>query len=388
MELKQSDYERLGRIYGLERDIETLTAEFAKVKSKFRADRNAILDNISAVKKEIASPAETPELPLAAGNETENGRNGESASPDTEEQRLADEINRKTSKKTGKTKKDTMAVERTLITVFPVCDEVKNGEFIGCCQCDALCSEKITGFGNAAACSSTVACSKDCPKAIRKEDIEDKSEEALFHKAQEWYGNTPLKQVSTSSGRPIVQQLTVSDLMKHLNCSRDLTTRLYDRIIYEKYKTLEEKKATDKNVCATYDKDLANAAKAPLMIFTVYKLDLENKKIFSYDSGKNKFILDGNCISKAATLREFKHLQENKAGFLDIDRITTWTAKPGLDQFILFQGDYHGAVYDQKQLRFIRPGMKGWGKHQKFSNLEQYNEALAGYRKDSTYLEA
>ena len=361
-----------------------------------------------------------------------------------------------------------MKVERTLLTVFPVCDAVKDGACIGCCQCDdSACADKIINFGNAIECPSTVACSSGCPRAIQKEDIEDAkdkkerkdaedTEEKLFSMAKEWYKNTPEYQ-TMGRGAGKISCRGVLDLQRYLNVSREKATELYDRIIDDKYKPAESASVTpvpdsvvinvryyggthiaravglgitasstsDYEPAARavavkiygddnfeliqygpahtwiakplaskpvinekqYDKDLANAAKVPLDL-TVYKLDLENKKIFSYDHEKKKFVLDSNCISKAATLREFKRLQKNETGFLDIDRITTWPSNPDLAQFTLFQGDYHGAVYDHKQIRFIKPGMHGWGKHQKFSNLEQYNEALADYRKDPNYIEA
>ena len=173
MELKQSDYERLGRIYGLERDIETLTAEFAKVKSKFRADRNAILDNISAIKKEIASPLETPELGLDHGI---HGTHGNTKYPEGEEKLAgSSEVGRKENagpvgKARGKVKKDTMAVKRTLSNVKPPCDACAHDE-PGCCQCEAeSCKDRIVQFGDAVGCLKQVACyacSVKCPRLIQ-----------------------------------------------------------------------------------------------------------------------------------------------------------------------------------------------------------------------------
>ncbi|MFA6292564.1 MAG: hypothetical protein WC637_12320, partial [Victivallales bacterium] len=69
MNLKQSDYERLGKIYGLEQEIGELDAKFATVRADHKRAKKEITDRITAIKKEIESPVETPELPMLTAKE-------------------------------------------------------------------------------------------------------------------------------------------------------------------------------------------------------------------------------------------------------------------------------------------------------------------------------
>lgn len=368
-------------------------------------------------------------------------------------------------------------VERTLLTVFPVCDAVKDGACIGCCQCDdSACADKIINFGNAIECPSTVACSSGCPRAIQEEDIEETRETAIerVEKATAlaknaaknlitlyvlrgdtvqdlntlagsgndgYFVSVKRNQIAVSKDRvtqyfdlaelraeilataelpktstgvtPVPAEvvinvryyggthiaravglgITASSTSDYEPAARAVAVKIYDDnfelIQYGPAHTWIAKPLASKPVIneKQHDKDIANAAKVPLTL-TVYKLDLENKNILRYHLGEKKFVEHVKYKSKAETLRQFKRLQENETGFLDIDRITTWPSKSDLAQFIIFQGDYHGAVYDHKQIRFIKPGMHGWGKPEKFTNEQQYYARLEELRKDPNYIEA
>jgi hypothetical protein len=75
----------------------------------------------------------------------------------------------KPKKARGKAKKDTMKAEQSLtITADFICDEIENGEVLGCCQCEKDdCSIRNAAFGNAVECTVNLACSENCPRFIK-----------------------------------------------------------------------------------------------------------------------------------------------------------------------------------------------------------------------------
>ncbi|MFA6292563.1 MAG: hypothetical protein WC637_12315, partial [Victivallales bacterium] len=293
----------------------------------------------------------------------------------------------------GKAKGDTMKVEKTLADVEALCGE----ECEGCCACqNEECTVRFTNFGKAVECVRKEACSPECPRMIENKDIDNArdakgaNEEELFEKAMEWYENTPEYEI-IDGGKFGLR--TVIKLQKALNLTYSQAANFYDRIIDENSKpAINAEKATDRNVCATelQDWQIANIAKVPGG-FTVYRLDLKNKRIYSYTPGRVNTYAPVTYKTQKATLDAFNAFMRNDNS-LNIDRPGEWprkiAAKTGFTQPILFRGDYHGTPYDHKQIRFIFAGMAGFGKPRKFTNLEQYQAEMDRLRKDPNYIEA
>lgn len=328
MELKQSDYERLGKIYGLERQIEERNAKFAEVKAAHRKGNKELTDQIMELKKEIACPVETPELPLTA---TYPEKEEKISVPRQENPEIV-----KPRKARGKAKGDTMKVERTLTRVATFgtsCETLENekiNEFGGCCICEKeKCDLRLIKFGEASKCHMGEACSQECPRFITEP-------------------------TSPAEGAG---------------------------------------KTTDKNVCATQEnnKDYVNASKLASYGYTAIRLDVEKKSIEIF----NKCIAGGFAVpaepfkTKKATILEFEKmlLDDAGVGYLDINRPNHWLTRSKLGHLKLFRGDYQGASYPMKRIRF-QDKDHSWGRAEKFTNEIQYFARLEELRKDPNYIEA
>jgi hypothetical protein len=390
------EYERLKQEREIRNKIQAIDLDVAKYKKAKKAEKGALYKKLAELEKELESGAMQPGL--FEKNETANGRIGESASYPEGEEKLSVISDQLSVKKEKKAKKDTMAVERTLLAVFPPCGEVQGEEVAGCCQChmSSECDDRLVAFGNATACTSTTGCSSECPRVIQKKDIEEKAESndrELFQKALKWYENTPeFKEIEGGK----VGCRNVNDLRKALKIDDwENAAILYDRIIDFKAGLDDadgkpkKEQAADANVCATSDKDLANIAKVPKGS-TIYKLDLENKTIFEYSFDRKEFSIPVEYKTKKACLDNFRELTSIDS-CLDIDRPGTWpkkiAAKTGDVPKTLFRGDFHGSPYDKKQIRFIHSDASGWGKPRKFTNIEQYQAEIDQLRKNSGYIE-
>ena len=430
MEFRELEYERLKQERAIRGRISMIDVDLAAYKKAKKIEKGALYRKLAELEKELESGAMQPglfEQKAEDGGQTavypegeeklsvisdrgavnqEGKITGEPPVLPSEENagparkvrgkiQRTDDGGQTAAKKSGK---DTMKVERTLLTVFQVCDVVRDGKKTGCCQCeedDCLeCEDRIIEFGNAINCISTAGCSSECPRLIQKKDIDNArdakaaSEEELFRKAKEWYENTPEHEI-INGGKFGLR--TIVKLQKTLNLTYSQAANFFDRIIDKKSKS-EEEKTTDKNVCATQIKDweLANIAKVPKG-FTVYRLDLENKTILEFSFDKKEFSVPVEYKTKKACLNQFRELTSMKT-CLDICRAGEWPKKiaawTGETLKTQFRGDFKGSPYDKKQIRFIHSGMAGWGKPRKFTNLEQYEEDMARFRKDPDYIEA
>ena len=253
----------------------------------------------------------------------------------------------------GKAKGDTMKVERTLLTVFPVCSDVKEGDTLGCCLCqDELCDMRITVFGDAAACLSTTACSKECPRAIQKEDIED------------------AKNNKEPAKRNIMIVLSeVFEKARSLISAEELIDNKARGIIEIKF----EEYIADSGC---FGGGFNEVNLCPVRPACDWSDPTYTYSEMCHKWGKNENSW-GSRIGCLITVKGKKYVICG----------STVTIK-AINDITQFRGDYNPNIRGSfKQIRFIKPGMFGWGKALKFTNEEQYYARMEMFRKDPNYRE-
>ena len=363
MEFKELEYERLKQERAIRSEIRKLDEELATVKKKFKEDKAALVKKLGELEKELESGALQPGL-FEGESTTEAQRHGEIKYPEKEEQltvagrqSTAAEIVKPRMAR-GKAKGDTMKVERTLLTVFPVCEYVKNNPEMqtGCCQCqvdNGLCVVRICEFGNAIECKSSTACSKDCPRAIQKEDVE------AVKNNKEQLGS--IKFVSLETFKKAEDLISAGELIN--NKARGII----------KFGLSEEYIANGGCFGGGVD-EVHICLVRPACDWT--------DPTFTYSDLCCKWSKDeetrGSSFGQMIIVKGKKYVICGP----------TVIIKKISDQ-IQFRGDYNPCIHgSQKQIRFIKPGMSGWGKPLKLTNEEQYYERMEMFRKDPNYRES
>lgn len=398
MEFKELEYERLVEEREIRRKIAKLDTDLAGLKKKYKKDKGELVKQLQALEKELDSGALQPKLFDGKYPEKEEQIGIPSVEEmSRQEQEFADHVNGEPKKNKGRKKArvtaDTMVCEKTLKKVCVDYCGATNHEMGGCCECEKHnCKVRITAFGNARACKMEMGCSGYCPRLIDgdtglrevvyKADIKKKetfTESAMpaentedkdyFEAAKDWYEKTPEFEVVNGCK---IGLRTINKLATFLNINYDKAAQLWDHMIDERGGKL------------VYDKNLANAGKAPKG-YRVFELHLDNKRIMLYQGGKGFFEYDYGK-SKADTIRKFKYLMSLDDA-LDVNGVTDWLHKLPNLKFTLFRGDYQGPIYPMKRIRFMTAG-HGWGKPEKFSNEQQYYARLEELRKNIDYIEA